>query len=526
MNNRLKSINIAYEQKEMKQLSDEEIAQCTYVYNNNYGRWCSFKKLFRHVKFPQSAFKRLIKNNYNIILAKDKDTLKIIGYAIYFRGYINENKDIISWVLSLVVSKKYRKQGIATKMLQAIWTFSTDYAWGLATPNPMTIYTLEKATRRVADLSYIAKEKDLLRNIQAKFKYYLQKDMVENDYRYNSLVNTNFPIVNLSSQYIKKYEKVSNRKWQLGKFIKGYEWLAITFQSQTPQPITKEELINKIEYDSRQIKDAYSRMHMDKHKWTKGTASEINFILDFLKDNNINIQQDDHIYDFGCGTGRHSIELYNKGYKNITGYDYSEKYIQDLKDEHQDNISFEVKDISCKDLTLENKASLILCLYDVIGSSYDDNINNQILKNIYNNLKDNGVAIISVMSLEYTLSLNPIIVDNIRENPRYIQELPARNIMESTGEVFNPKYLLIDKQTPNLVYRKEQFGNGNSMSIPTEYIIVDRRYKKAEIEEIVTNLGFNILYSTYTLASFDKSYNTEDNKGKEILLVLQKRVTA
>ncbi len=511
--------HIVYEQKQMKMLSDEEVNQCICVYNKNYGRWCSLKKLFRHVKFPATVFKRMCKqDNYNIIVAKSKS--KIIGYAIYFRGYINEKKDIISWVLSLVVSKEYRKQGIATKILQSIWIFSTDYAWGLATPNPMTVYTLEKATRRVIDLNCIAKEKSLLKAIQSKFRHYLQKDMLDNNYEKHSLVNTNFPIINRANKYIKKYETVSKRKWHLGKFIKGYEWIAITFQHQIPETISQEELINKIEYDSHQIRDAYSRMNMQKHNWTKGSKNEVKFILDYLKNNNINLKKDDYIYDFGCGIGRHCKELYANGYINIVGYDYSEKHINDLNDENL--IKFEIKDIAQKELMLKEKAGLILCLYDVIGSSYNDNVNNQILQNVYNNLKDNGIAVISVMNMEYTLHLNPLIVDNIRENISYIQNMPARNIMESTGEVFNPKYMLIDKQTPHLVYRKEQFEQSNS--IPIEYIMVDRRYKKDEIEGIVSNIGFFVMYSAYVSAgNFDKKYGATDEHAKEILLILQKR---
>lgn len=516
--------HIVYKQKQMKMLSDEEVQQCLNVYNHNYGRWAynglkNVKTLWRHVKFPKRKFCSMQKkDNYNIITAKDNNI--IIGYAVYFRGYINEKKDIISWVASLVVSKKYRRQGIASKMLQSIWTFSTDYAWGLATPNPMTVYTLEKATRRTIDLSYIAKEKSLLKDIQSKFKYYLEKDMVENDYTSNSLVNTNFPIINQANKYIRQYERISKRKWQLGKFIKGYEWIALTFQSQTPKAITKDELINKIEYDNQQIKDAYSRMNMQKHKWAQGTHNEINFILNFLCENNIELDKNDYIYDFGCGTGRHCIELYNKGYHNITGYDYSDKHIQNISGEK--TVTFEIKDIAQRNLILKNKAKLILCLYDVIGLSYNDDVNHRILENIYNNLHDNGIAVISVMSMEYTMHLKPLYVDNIRENPQYIQDLPARNIMESTGEVFNPKYLLIDKQTPALVYRKEQFENG---SLPIEYIMVDRRYKKAEIEKLVTEFKFEILYSAYTSAGhFEKSYSVTDDHAKEILLVLKRGI--
>ena len=94
--------------------------------------------------------------------------------------------------------------------------------------------------------------------------------------------------------------------------------------------------------------------------------------------------------------------------------------------------------------------------------------------------------------------------------------------MESIGEIFNPKYLLIDKQTPALVYRKEQFENG---SLPIEYIMVDRRYKKAEIEKLAAEFKFEILYSAYTSAGhFEKSYSVTDDHAKEILLILKRGI--
>ncbi len=403
-------------------------------------------------------------------------------------------------------------------MLQSMRTFSTDYAWGLATPNPMTIYTLEKATRRNVDLSCIEKERELLKDIQVKFKHYLPKDIHKLEYKKDSLLDTKFNIINFANRYIKKYEKVSKRKWVLGEYKKGCEWLALTFQNQQQLPLTTNELDSKIEYDSKQIQDAYSRMKIDTHNWAKGGEEEINFILNFLEDKNIDIQKDSYVYDFGCGNGRHCNALYKKGFVNVTGYDYA---IHNINNNIKNNINFEILDISKHNLELNKKASLILCLYDVVGSSYDDNVNDAVLKNIYNNLSNTGVAVVSVMNMDYTLSLKPNMTDNLKENPIALQNLPARNIMESTGEVFNPKYILIDTSTPHLVYRKEQFEQGSG--IPVEYIIVDRRYKKEEIENITRNIGFKVLHSAYVSAGhFEKSYNKTDNHAKEILLILQK----
>jgi hypothetical protein len=92
--------------------------------------------------------------------------------------------------------------------------------------------------------------------------------------------------------------------------------------------------------------------------------------------------------------------------------------------------------------------------------------------------------------------------------------------MQSTGDVFNPDYYLIDTKS-NLVFRKEQFFNDGRLS--TEYVIRDKRYYDTEILRLMTRAGFTVLSTTFVQAGrWNIPLKSDDLSAKEILLVIKK----
>ena len=74
----------------------------------------------------------------------------------------------------------------------------------------------------------------------------------------------------------------------------------------------------------------------------------------------------------------------------------------------------------------------------------------------------------------------------------------------------------------SLVYRKEQFGDDNSLS--AEYIIRDKRYTMCEIEALLIKCKFEILDKRYVRAGhFDESLSALDKHAKEICIVARKK---
>ena len=92
--------------------------------------------------------------------------------------------------------------------------------------------------------------------------------------------------------------------------------------------------------------------------------------------------------------------------------------------------------------------------------------------------------------------------------------------MQSSGDIFNPKFLAIDTAT-GLVYRKEQFSDDDGLS--AEYVIRDKRYYMNEILDMLKTQGFEIEEARYVRAGhFDEPLKNIDEHAKEICVVARK----
>lgn len=267
------------------------------------------------------------------------------------------------------------------------------------------------------------------------------------------------------------------------------------------------------------VKDAYSRMNYDKgkQKWTQGTTVEVDLITQYAE-----LKAGDTVFDFGCGQGRHTLELARHHFK-ITAIDYVRENIEKLRQEitrcgSQENISVLTGD--CRSIKLPQQTKCIICLYDVIGSYTDNRQNRLILKNIYRHLKNNGITIISVMNYDYEpLAAKAEKIDFPDELKERLFELSPSPTMETSGNVFSPDYCVIDANT-HTVYRKEQFSIGSEL--PAELLVRDRRFTKQEIEDMCRETGFEVLLSRYVKAGKWEN-ELSPKESKEILLVCQKR---
>jgi len=92
--------------------------------------------------------------------------------------------------------------------------------------------------------------------------------------------------------------------------------------------------------------------------------------------------------------------------------------------------------------------------------------------------------------------------------------------MQKTGDIFNPDYYMIDKDT-NIVYRREQFNVKNQL--PQELIVRDYRYTKIDIEQMCKKAGLKVIFSRYIQAGkWEVELEATDKKAKEILLLCKK----
>jgi len=512
--NKMDDIKVVYETKMAKNLESHELESCSSLFSKHYGIYSSEDKHGRSgmtVKLSESYYKtHYMGENHFVALAKrDKE---IIAHAFYLRNEI-EGKTI-TWVLQLVVNAKYRRRGIGTRLLHSIWGFSDDHAWGLATANPLTVKTLEAATFRKVLPSEIIKHMEEIEEVGSRIHFVRKYEVTDE----SSLILTDFYIDNKGvEEYI---QRVFGDEWKLGSLKPGYEWLAFTFKNQKAE--FKEEYAKLLRFSENQLREAYGRMDTYNQPWTMGTSNEIEYIQRVLEELDI---RPFRAADFGCGRGRHTIGL-AAAYKDliIEGIDFSEFNIDEAnKNNNSKNVRFIRSD--CRDITGTGDHDLILALYDVIGSFPDEKDNNLIIRNAYDSLSEGGCFLLSVMNMELTEHVAlPENIGNIEENPEIVFNLKPSDIMQKSGDVFNPEYFAIDTAS-RLVYRKEQFQGDGLLS--AEYVIRDKRYTLSEIGEILEKTGFNIEKCRYVQAgNWDRALTSTDPHAKEILVAATKPRTS
>ncbi len=502
--------DIKFYTKSTAELTDLELEECSELFSTFYGKYSSesAKRPGEQVKLSSSYYKRMYcKPGFFVSLARIED--KLVGQAFYIRKHY-ENYGVMTWVLQLVVDVNYRKKGIASTLLRSIWGFSDDFAWGLATANPCTVKTLESATFRKCEPGVIGSNLNSIKIIGNDTGFVSPDSYFVMDKC--SQVNTGFFVDNsefeINDDTCDKY---------LGQLKSGYEWLAFTFQSQEIQVDKyKKHFDDLVSFSEKILKEAYSRMDVTSHPWTKGTDNEVSFLKQYCNKGSL--------LDLGCGVGRHSIKLAEAGYE-VCGVDFSEKHISFAKEEAEKlqlagNCKFVCDDV--RYYREDEKYDNVICMYDVIGSFPEDQDNESIIKTAYNQLKDNGIFIFSVMNLELTSDIVPEEQKaDLKENPDILLKLKPSQIMQTTGDIFNPEYLAIDTST-NLVYRKEQFVNDSGLS--AEYVIRDRRYTMSQLEMLLEKYGFEVIEKRYVRAGhFDESLAPLDAHAKEICIVARKK---
>jgi 2-polyprenyl-3-methyl-5-hydroxy-6-metoxy-1,4-benzoquinol methylase len=442
-----------------------------------------------------------------------RDEGELIGYAIALKGISGSNEKII-WVTQFVIHTKYRNIGIGKRLLFSIWGFSSFFAWGLVTANPFAVRALEKATRRRCEPVRIRKNSQQLLNFGKSHVNYINNETEKCVSDSMSKINTKFFVDHSDLESMLTKTSDENKPWLLGNIEEGWEWFAFTFNDQLPIELTASEIEVMLNASDSIAQEAYSRMPMgsETHKWTYFTSIEVDYII-----SQCNLSYQDKILDVGCGMGRHTIELCKRGF-NSHGIDYTygliESAISKAKEENV-NAIFSLGDLSSPTFEIESsKYDCVICLYDVIGTYADNFKNIQILKNISKLLKEGGYAIISVMNLHLTESIAKHKFSLINSSKELLA-LSASDTMETTGNIFNPDYYLIDEDT-KIVYRKEVFSSGDSF--PKELIVRDRRYYMDEIVKMCSEVGLAVISKRFVSAGWQNDYDFTHNKAKEILL--------
>jgi 2-polyprenyl-3-methyl-5-hydroxy-6-metoxy-1,4-benzoquinol methylase/GNAT superfamily N-acetyltransferase len=482
------------------------------LYSSHYGLWGNLgRKPGEHIRLPLGKINDLLTEDTIVVWAKLLG--KLIGYAIAVQSNIKGHGSV-AWVTQLVVHEEHRRQDVGKTLLFTIWRFTDHFAWGILSANPYAIRALEKATRRRCLPIRIQVDTRQLLKLGKRMIPYVKasKELVVNNNE--SRINTQFFLDHSELPDMLSAVINCDHPWQLGPLPEGWEWFAFNFRDQPQIGLTQSELDEMLDASDQVTKEAYSRMpiHTGKHPWARYSTDETEFIVKTCQ-----LLRGQTVVDFGCGPGRHDIELALNGFE-VTGIDYVKLFIDQANEaatKASVNIQFVLED--CRSVELGKKFDVAICLYDVIGSYADDSSNLQLLDNLSRHVKPGGFVLLSVMNMELTKQLARNWFTVSSEADQLLQLKPS-NAMEKSGEVFNPKFYMIDRKT-EIVYRKEQFKEGDRLH--EEFIVRDRRYTDTQIRLHCANAGLDVVWSKFVKAGkWNEQLRGEE--AKEILVLCRK----
>lgn len=492
----------------------EELAK---LYSSQYGVWSlkASRNPGKRVKLGPAKLREWLTNDSKIALAKFDG--QVIGYAIAVQVKVKDY-GVISWVTQLVIHETHRRVDVGKTLLFSIWGFSDHFAWGLITANPYAVRALEKATRRRCSPERIGKNRRKLKAIGIEHTTYVKEDTAM-DVTAGSRIATEF-FLDHSELHSMLASATISAPWLLGEIEEGWEWLAFTFRDQAEIELSPEEIDKMIKASDQVTKHAYSRMHVDaSHKWAQHTMAESALIAD-----SCNLSPGQSVLDLGCGSGRHALELAAMGMVT-TGVDYLRKSFSGAEEQadrrHLTGVRFIEGD--ARTVNLQQEYNAVVCLYDVIGSYADEADNMLILDNCERHLKSGGMLLISVMNFELTKHQAKHFF-SLTEEPRRLADLKPSQTMETTGNIFDPDFYMIDQKT-EVVYRKEQFAEGNEL--PVQMVVRDRRYRRTDIEQKCRQTGLEVVWSRFVQTGhWEKALDACDKRAKEILVLCRKPVVA
>lgn len=129
------------------------------------------------------------------------------------------------------------------------------------------------------------------------------------------------------------------------------------------------------------------------------TSQEVDFII-----KSMSLKLEDEILDLACGQGRHSIELAKRGFRKITGLDYSQLLLQKAKkDANKGGMSINFIRGDMHHLPFENKFDVVIMMFTAFGY-FDDLENQQVLEQVSKALKKGGKFLLDVSNIQRIIS--------------------------------------------------------------------------------------------------------------------------
>lgn len=210
----------------------------------------------------------------------------------------------------------------------------------------------------------------------------------------------------------------------------------------------------------------------DKENFVQGTIGECDFI-----EKEINYNKDYDILDIGCGTGRHAIELAERGYR-VTGIDLSDSQLKRAKEKAKKqnlNINFQKQD--ARELHYKNQFDLVIMICEGgFPLMETDEMNFAILQNAEKALKQKGKFVFTTLN-----GLFPLF--------HSVKDFLASESKEGNATYGQNTFDLMTFRDHNITYIEDDSGNKMELQcneryyVPSEitWLLKSLHFKKIEI---------------------------------------------
>ena len=496
----------------------ELMRECAALFSGHYGKWGSEgPRPGQPVVMRASKVADLLRHP-DARLATARYDGELVGYAAALRMLLDGDRRVV-WVTQLVVHGAYRNARVATHMLYSIWHFSDCWAYGLVTANPLAVRALETATRRACRPKLIVdRAKELLPPLAAAAPYIPEALVSDDEGRPTPRVDTEFFVSRDDMHALRDQAARGNRPWALGDIGGGEEWFAATFGDQDPSPMTEAEISELLRGADDIWIHAYELMTLDEdHRWRAHTQQEMQHIL------GVTGVGKGRVLDVGCGDGRHTAALAAAGF-DVIGAEIAPALVATTREKYG---SLDFRVVDARREVPDGPFDLVLCLYDVLGSSAEAHDDRRILANLHAATAPGGWLALSVMN-------DGAIADKIAEQHRpsshqqfvrALEQLTPSRHMETTGSVFDPEAILA---FDGVYYRKEQFLRPGA-HLPTELVVRDRRFTGDQLHRLVDDAGFTVeSIAPVQAGEWDRrpELAPSDSRAKEWLVIARKADTA
>lgn len=237
----------------------------------------------------------------------------------------------------------------------------------------------------------------------------------------------------------------------------------------------------------------------DKESFTQGTSGECDFI-----ETELSFNKSLSILDVGCGTGRHSIELTQRGY-SVTGIDLSESQLalaNRKAAERNMKIDFQLQD--ARKLTFRNEFDVAIMLCEGgFPLMETDEMNFEILKSVTGSIKEHGKFIFTTLNGLFPLYNS-------------VEEFCASATDEGNATYRNNSFDLMTFRDHNITEVEDDSGNRRVLECNERY------YVPSEITWLLKTLGWKQIdiYGA-RLGQFSRDHKLT-TKDFEMLVVAEK----